>query len=66
MAIKMNRRELIQFLMLVGAVGTVPLVCSAPLGGARKQRALVLVELNGGNDSLNCFIPFTLVRRRAR
>tara|TARA_R110000822_G_scaffold15432_1_gene53148 strand:- start:1784 stop:2962 length:1179 start_codon:yes stop_codon:yes gene_type:complete len=63
MAIKMNRRELIQFLMLVGAVGTVPLVCSAPLGGARKQRALVLVELNGGNDSLNCFIPLAQEER---
>lgn len=58
MAAKMNRRELLQFMALVGVYGAVPSVYAKPLDLAKKNnRVLILVELNGGNDSLNCFIP---------
>lgn len=56
MAIEMNRRELLQLMALAGALGLVPKVYAKSAKGAA-GRALVLVELQGGNDSLNTFIP---------
>lgn len=57
MAIKMNRRELLQFMLLATAGGVPPALWSAPLGVQKSQRVLLLLELSGGNDSLNTFIP---------
>jgi uncharacterized protein (DUF1501 family) len=56
-AIKMNRRDLLQFMALMGASGMAPFIYANAISAARNARVLVLVELNGGNDSLNCFIP---------
>jgi uncharacterized protein (DUF1501 family) len=55
MAIEMNRRELLRLMSLIGAYGVAPFSWS-DVEKAR-NKVLVLLELNGGNDSLNTFVP---------
>lgn len=51
----MQRRTLLQLLLAGGVAGMFPLQALPSLGG--KSPVLVLVELSGGNDSLNTVIP---------
>ncbi len=51
----MNRRH---FLGLAGALPLALMPLRAPLGAARWDRVLVLVELFGGNDGLNTVVPY--------
>ncbi|MDP6785775.1 MAG: DUF1501 domain-containing protein [Rhodospirillales bacterium] len=52
----MNRRH---FLSLATALPMALIPFRSPLGGARWDRTLVLVELFGGNDGLNTVVPYT-------
>ena len=51
----MNRRR---FLGLAGALPLALMPLRTPLGAARWDRVLVLVELFGGNDGLNTVVPY--------
>jgi uncharacterized protein (DUF1501 family) len=57
MATEMKRRELLRLMSMIGAFGVVPI----SWGGvaSARNKVLVLLELNGGNDSLNTFVPLT-------
>ncbi|MDP7241738.1 MAG: hypothetical protein QGF38_02580 [Rhodospirillales bacterium] len=50
----MNRRH---FLSLAGALPMALIPFRSPLGDARWDRTVVLVELFGGNDGLNTVVP---------
>jgi uncharacterized protein (DUF1501 family) len=54
----MNRRHFIQASGLLMASSMLPFSVSAAMN-SNPNRTLVLVEFNGGNDSLNMVIPFT-------
>jgi uncharacterized protein (DUF1501 family) len=57
MATEMNRRDLLRVISLIGACGLAPFGWSARAKASSK--VLVLLELNGGNDSLNTFVPLS-------
>ena len=57
MATKMNRRELIQFMALAGVCGVASPLNAQSSSTVQNKRMVVLLELNGGNDSLNSYIP---------
>lgn len=55
----MNRRQLLIGAALAPLAGLWPLAASAQPDGEPRRRRLLLVELNGGNDSLAMFAPYT-------
>ncbi len=59
--IRSRRRFLLHSTGALLALGLAPLAHSAP-----QRRTLVLLELQGGHDSLNAFIPRSQVYERAR
>ncbi len=54
----MKRRDFLKYTGLVGGVGMFPQILSADSSSALSGfKAIVLVDLQGGNDALNTFIP---------
>ncbi len=54
----MQRREFLKFAAILGGAGAFPQILSADPGNTLSGfKAIVLVDLRGGNDALNTFIP---------
>ena len=54
----MKRREFLKYTAIVGGVGAFPQILSADPGNTLSGfKAIVLVDMQGGNDALNTFIP---------
>ena len=54
----MERREFLKYAALAGGVGAFPQILSADPGNTLSGfKAIVLVDMQGGNDALNTFIP---------
>ena len=54
----MKRREFLKYTAIAGGVGAFPQILSADPGNTLSGfKAIVLVDLQGGNDALNTFIP---------
>jgi uncharacterized protein (DUF1501 family) len=64
---KFLHRSAVLGLPLLGGIGQLGATASAPtalsqlLGGSSDDRVLVLIQLNGGNDGLNTFVPLDQV-----
>ncbi len=53
-----TRRQLLERTALLASISVAPSALSGLSRGSRPRRALVVIELEGGNDGLNTVVPF--------